>query len=281
MAVARSGGFRPAAALLGVEQSAISRRVRRLEDDIGVSLFHRSTRGVSPTNAGRSFLRRVEALLDSLGLAVTDARLAGVGQVGQLRIGLTFSFLSEALYRLIDCFHGAHPSVLIEMVEGRAEDHLRAVADQRLDVAVLPGGITVTGLDVSILWRERLVIAIPLSHPLASIDIIRTNDLSGMRVLVSAGDIGRVALNLFGGVCPGPDVAMQEVGAAVLLDQSRMGLGMAILGEGSLKGLRPGPDFIVRPIAFETDEPLAVAAAWCARNDNPVLRRFVSATRRR
>nr|WP_295238198.1 LysR family substrate-binding domain-containing protein [uncultured Brevundimonas sp.] len=212
---------------------------------------------------------------------MTDARLAGVGQVGQLRIGLTFSFLSEALYRLIDCFHGAHPSVLIEMVEGRAEDHLRAVADQRLDVAVLPGGITVTGLDVSILWRERLVIAIPLSHPLASIDIIRTNDLSGMRVLVSAGDIGRVALNLFGGVCPGPDVAMQEVGAAVLLDQSRMGLGMAILGEGSLKGLRPGPDFIVRPIAFETDEPLAVAAAWCARNDNPVLRRFVSATRRR
>lgn len=284
MAVARSGGFRSAAASLGVEQSAISRRVRRLEDDLGVSLFHRSTRGVSPTNAGRRFLRRVEILLDSLGLAVADAQRAGSGQVGQLRIGLTFSFLSEALYRLIDRFHGAHPSVLIEMVEGRAEDHLRAVADQRLDIAVLPGGMTVTGLDVSILWRERLLVAVPRNYPLAKIDVIRTDDLSGMRVLVSAGDIGRAAFNQFGGGGGGgglgPDVSVQEAGAALLLEQTRMGLGVTIISAGALKGLRPDPDLVIRPLALEADTTLAIAAAWCAGNDNPVLRRFVSAARR-
>lgn len=281
MAVARAGGFRPAAASLGVEQSAISRRVRRLEDDLGVSLFHRSTKGVFPTNAGQRFLRRVESLLDSLGLAVADARLAGAGQVGQLKIGLTFSHLSEGLYRLIDRFHGAHPGVLIEMVEGRAEDHLQAVVDQRLDIAVLPGGMTVAGLDVSILWREHLLVAIPSNHPLAGIDVIQTDHLDGFRILVSAGDIGRAAFEALGSHYAGLDIVVQEAGAVLLLEQARMGLGVTLIGSGSLKGLRLEPDLVLRPLSLKAIAPLAVAAAWWSGNDNPVLRRFVSAARRR
>jgi DNA-binding transcriptional LysR family regulator len=279
MAVARSGGFRSAAASLGVEQSAISRRVRRLEDDLGVSLFHRSTKGVSPTNAGRRFLRRVEILLDSLGLAVADARLAGSGQVGQLRIGLTFSFLSEALYHLIDRFHGAHPDVLIEMVEGRAEEHLQAVADQRLDIAVLPGGMMVAGLDISILWREPLLVALPRTHRLAGIDVLQPDDLSGDRVLVSAGDIGLAVFEALGSHSGGLDIVVQEAGAVLLLEQARMGLGVTLIGSGSLKGLRLEPDLVLRPLSLKAVAPLAVAAAWWAGNDNPVLRRFVSPKR--
>lgn len=279
MAVARSGGFRPAAALLGVEQSAISRRVRRLEDDIGVSLFHRSTRGVRPTNAGRRFLQRINVLLDGLGLAVADAQLAGGGKVGCLRIGLTFTLFGDALYQLIARFHAAHPRVRIEMIEGRAEDHLLAVADQRLDLAVLPGGMTVTGLDVSVLWRERLLIAVPKAHPLAQLNVIGLEDLRGERLLVSAGDVGRPTFNLWGDKLA-LDIVVQEVGAAVLLEQARMGLGVTVLGSASLKSLRPDPDLVIRPLAFDPDPPLVVAATWSARNDNPALRRFVSAARR-
>jgi len=279
MAVARSGGFRPAAAALGVEQSAISRRVRRLEDELGVSLFHRSARGVSPTNAGRRFLRRVETLLDSLGLAVADAQLAGSGKLGLLRIGLTFSLLGETLYHLIARFHAAHPRVQIEMVEGRAEDHLQAVADQRLDIAVLPAGMTVTGLDMSILWRERLFVAVPQHHRLASLDIITPEHLRGERLLISAGDIGRTTFGL-PDAAPDFGVVLQEAGAAVLLEQARMGLGVTVLAAGSLKSLRPDPDLVIRPLALDLDLPLMVAAAWNAGNDNPALRRFVSASRR-
>lgn len=144
MAVVRLGGFRRAAESLGVEQSAVSRRIRGLEEELGVSLFHRSTRGAEPTNAGRQFLRRVDALLNGLRLAISDARAAGAGQSGHLRIGLTFSMLSDGLFNLIERFHGAHPAVTIEMVEGRAIDHLDAVADRRLDVAMLPEGMTVS-----------------------------------------------------------------------------------------------------------------------------------------
>lgn len=279
--VAKSGGFRSAAALLGVEQSAVSRRIRHIEDELGVSLFQRGVRGAAPTNAGEVFLRRVEGLLQGLGVAVSDAQAAGRGQVGRLRIGLTFSFLSDALFHLIDRFHAAHPRVFIEMIEGRAGDHLDAVASRRLDVAVLPGGMTVSGLDVSVLWRERLLIAVPQDHPLALAQHVHVGDLDRVRLLVSERDVGRSPfIDAAGRFASGPEVITQETGAALLLEQTRMGLGLTLIGSGSLKGLRLDGGLVFRPLMLEPDTPLTVAAAWSSENDNPVLRRFVSAARR-
>jgi len=166
--VARLGGFRRAAHALGVEQSAVSRRVRDLEDDLGVSLFQRGPGGAVATHAGRAFLQRVDALVGGLAAAVAEARDAGAGQVGRLRIGVSFSLVSDSLFELIRRFHAAHPRVRIEMIEGRASAHLEAVADRRLDVAVLPGGMTVAGLDMSVLWRERVLIALP-AHCLGAV----------------------------------------------------------------------------------------------------------------
>jgi len=188
--VANAGGFRKAADALGVEQSALSRRVRGLEDEIGVSLFHRNPGGATPTFAGVSFIRGVEHALDLLSDTVTEAREAGQGRLGRLKIGLTPSFLSEALFGLLHRFRGAHPHVQIEMVSGEAGDHLSAVADRRLDIAVLPGGMTVTGLDVSELWRDALHVVLPASHPLARGRTVDLQSLSDDPLLISEGDLG-------------------------------------------------------------------------------------------
>lgn len=281
MAVVRLGGFRRAAESLGVEQSAVSRRIRGLEEELGVSLFHRSTRGAEPTNAGRQFLRRVDALLNGLRLAISDARAAGAGQSGHLRIGLTFSMLSDGLFNLIERFHGAHPAVTIEMVEGRAIDHLDAVADRRLDVAMLPEGMTVTGLDVSVLWRERLLIALPVNHPCAAAEVVCVAHIPKAKLLISERDIGR---SLFSEIARRHqaelEVDIQDAGAGLLLEQTRMGLGLTLLGSGVLSSLKSDGALVFRPLAFEREEPLIVAAAWSPGNDNPALRRFVSSAKR-
>jgi DNA-binding transcriptional LysR family regulator len=278
MAVAKAGGFRRAAEALGVEQSALSRRVRRLEEDLGVSLFQRSVRGTAPTNAGAVFIRRVEGLFEGLASAISDARAAGRGQTGHLRIGLSFSLRSMGLLSLIDRFHGAHPRVRIEMSEGSAGAHLDAVADQRLDVAILPGGMRVTGLDISVLWEEDLLVALPSDHPKAASSSIRLADIAKTRLLISERDIGR---GPFASLVQttGLDVEVLDAGAALLLEQTRMGFGLTLLGAGALAQIRPGLGLVFRPLAQDGQRRLSVAAAWSASNDNPALRRFMSAAR--
>ena len=88
MAVAEARGFRRAAARLGVEPSAVSRRVRAVEDRIGASLFERGRIGVRPTSAGEQFFADVRQLLVRFDLAVERVQTAGRADNGCVRIGV-------------------------------------------------------------------------------------------------------------------------------------------------------------------------------------------------
>jgi len=275
--VASAGGFRKAADALGVEQSALSRRVRGLEDEIGVSLFHRNPGGATPTFAGVSFIKGVEHALDLLSDTVTEAREAGQGRLGRLKIGLTPSFLSEALFGLLQRFRGAHPHVQIEMVSGEAGDHLSAVADRRLDIAVLPGGMTVTGLDVSELWRETLHVVLPARHPLAleqTIDLQSLND----PLLISEGDLGA---DVLAQTRLPASVTLKTVraGLPIVLAQVELGLGLAVITSGALEHAGLPGSLVHRPLHAGEGLSVSFAAAWFHQNDNPALRRFVSSAR--
>lgn len=277
--VANEGGFRRAAETLGVEQSAVSRRIRSLEETLGVSLFHRDTRGVTPTNAGVTFLKAIEAALAILSGAVEDARSAGAGQRGRLRIGLTATFIADYLMRLLDRFQGAHPRVRIEVVDGTADEQLAAVADRRIDIAVLPGGMTVTGLDVSELWREPLHIALPTSHPLNSLEAIELAGLAAEHVMVSNRDLGQQVIGLLvTGDGRRIDVEAMDAGVPVLLGLTGLRRGLSVMSAGAASALRPPPDVVVRAMA-DAEGLAPFTAAWSHANDNPVLRRFVSTAR--
>jgi len=277
--VAQLGGFRRAAERLGVEQSAVSRRVRALEERLGVSLFQRGARGVTLTNAGAEFIGIVESALALLSAAVTDARAAGSGQRGRLRIGLTGSSIGGFLLTLMERFCGAHPKVRIEMSEGPAAEQLKAVVDRRIDLAVLPGGTTVTGLDVSELWREPLHIAMPATHRLSAAAVISLDEVSHEHVLVSSRDLGRRDMASLAQAA-GDDLDVESVDVAVplLVGLTRLNLGLAVISAGAAAAIRPPENVVVR--LLESREITApFAAAWSAANDNPALRRFVSTAR--
>lgn len=278
IAVASSGGFRKAAEVLGVEQSALSRRVRALEDEIGVSLFHRNPGGATLTFAGTSFIRGVEHALALLGDTVIEAREAGQGRLGRLKIGLTASFLSEALFGLLQRFRGAHPHVQIEVVSGEAGDHLSAVADRRLDIAVLPGGMTVTGLDVSELWSETLHVVLPASHPLAMDSTIDLSSLKHDPLLISEGDLGA---DVLAQTRLSSSITLKTVraGLPIVLAQVELGLGLAIITSGALEHAGLSDGLVHRPLHAGEGLSVSFAAAWYHQNDNPALRRFVSSAR--
>ncbi|REG46463.1 LysR family transcriptional regulator [Paracoccus versutus] len=122
LAVAEHLSFHRAAKALGVSQPSVSARIRTLEENLGVRLFERSTRGVRLTEAGRVFVERVSVGVDQLDYAVRTAGMAASGECGRLRTGIHALIPRSFLAELIAQYREAHPGIEVEITEGTARE---------------------------------------------------------------------------------------------------------------------------------------------------------------
>ncbi len=168
--VAEHLSFSRAAQVLGIGQSAVSRRVRELEDKLGVSLFERDAGGVRLTEAGRRFLERSRSALAEIDHAVKGAANAGCGVEGAIRIGILSSLSSGFVRELLAAYRETHPAIAIDVVEGSASEHLARISERLLDVAFVTGRPTAPQCDTTVLWDARVFAALPHQRRLADED---------------------------------------------------------------------------------------------------------------
>lgn len=279
-AVASSCSFRRAAESLGVRQSTLSRRVRRLEDELGVSLFERRPSGARLTYAGRRFLKASTAALDLLEEACASAGLAGVGGSGQLRIGLHASIARGFVFKVMELFRSRHAEVAIEVTEGRPEEHARALREHRLDVAFLTGERPFGDLAVEHLWTERVALVLPVSHRLARGGRFDWAMLSTERFIVSRDEPGPEIRDWLtarlGALGRRPDIRAHAVGRETLMVLVALGLGLTVVGEAATGVRYPG---VAVRLLEDSADWLPFSAVWSYENDNPALRRFLSIAR--
>ena len=136
LAVAEAGGFRKASARSGVLQSVLSRKVRDLEDALGVSVFERHREGIRLTNAGRRFLEDARALLAQLDRAVSALQAADSAGEGLLRLGFACSISGGFLRELIRTWRRNHPHVALTIRDGGLQELVAAVVQRDLDATV-------------------------------------------------------------------------------------------------------------------------------------------------
>jgi DNA-binding transcriptional LysR family regulator len=150
-AVARARGFRAAATLRNVSASSLSEAVRRLETRLGVRLLNRTTRSVTPTEAGQKLLERLSPALADVALALDEVNAFRDSPTGTLRLNVPVVVAKVMMPRLIPKFLAQNPGVAVEIV---AEDNF-------IDVLA-------AGYDAGVRYDERLekdMIAVPLSGP--------------------------------------------------------------------------------------------------------------------
>src|SRR3954471_18994476 len=114
--IARKGGFAAAARARNVDPSAISRAVAALESDIGVRLFHRSTRKVSLTEAGDKLLAHLSAALDDLDAACEEARAVVNSSAGTLRMTASNAFGPTCIAPVLPTFRQLYPHLKLELI---------------------------------------------------------------------------------------------------------------------------------------------------------------------
>jgi DNA-binding transcriptional LysR family regulator len=114
-AVVDEGGFAPAARSLGVSPPAVTRYVQQLEIELGVQLLARSTRRVTPTDAGRAFYAASRRALDATAEALATVRGVGEELGGGLRVNAPMSFGTRHLAPMVAAFMARHPRLRIEL----------------------------------------------------------------------------------------------------------------------------------------------------------------------
>lgn len=180
LAVAEEGSFTRAAARLGMSQPPLSQQMRDLEKEIGVPLFERLAQGVTLTEAGRVFLLEARSTIERAERAKALARRAGEGATGLLRIGITATATFNPLpAKMVRSFRRDHPDVAITMEDGRSIRLVERLLTNELDaVFVRPSPAFPAAIDLSIIDRERLIVALCDDHPLASRTPLMLGDLA-------------------------------------------------------------------------------------------------------
>ncbi|MET7646976.1 LysR family transcriptional regulator [Streptomyces sp. NPDC005426] len=183
-AVAEEGSLTAAAERLFVSQPALTKQIRRLEDDLGVGLFRRSRSGMALTEAGRELASRVPALLDGWDEAVrATGRAARV-----LRLGFLDAGAVGAVHEVIAEFRQAQPQWRVELRQFDWSDPSAGLARGEVDAAVVrlpfPGQ---ERLAVRELFVEERGVLLPARHPLANSETVEFRDLWD-EPFVAAGD---------------------------------------------------------------------------------------------
>jgi DNA-binding transcriptional LysR family regulator len=172
VAVAEEGSFTRAADRLHVVQSAVSAGVRNLENELGATLFDRSTHRIKLTDAGRALLPEARATLAAAQAARDAVDEARGGLRGTVVLGTMQAQGMRAinLAGVLAAFHAEHPGVEVKILHvGGSSEMAREVRDGRLDLAfvALPGDGP-PGLELIPLAGEPIMLAVPAEHPLAN-----------------------------------------------------------------------------------------------------------------
>ncbi|QDF96977.1 LysR family transcriptional regulator [Azoarcus sp. DD4] len=166
IAVAEELNFSRAADRLHIEQSPLSRIIKKLESDLGVVLLERNSRGTRLTWAGQVFLQDARRMTLAFEQAKANAKSAAAGYRGTLRIALSDGIARTRLIALLALCREEEPDVEIRLFETSFAQHLKGLHDDLYDAGFALTDQVGDGIIAEPVWQDPLVVAVPTRHPL-------------------------------------------------------------------------------------------------------------------
>lgn len=158
-----------AAAQLGLSQPALSKSIRKLETELDLSLFHRTTKGITPTPYADTLARRSQAIQADVRSSIAELQKLKQGEVGEARVGIAPALSPHFMPDVVARIAASHPSISITVMEALYDGISSAVVRGELDFALT--NLPPRGVDPDLTWRElfhdRFVVCCGKHHPLA------------------------------------------------------------------------------------------------------------------
>jgi DNA-binding transcriptional LysR family regulator len=284
VAVAEELNFRRAAERLHVSQPPLSRQIRDLETEVGHALFDRDRGGVRLTEVGRIFLRGARRTLDEAAQTVHAVREAARGRLGELSVGTTGSLSFSILPAGLVAFRMSHPHVEVEIREMTRDPMIAALAEGRIDLAlVTPTAPFRPAMKTISVYESDVVVALPPGHRLGrgmSEEPLDPMELARETLLFIRPEFAQGYLDWVQGVCRGcgfvPHLGRGAESREGMIGLIAAGYGCA-LAPAMIARSAPIPGVVVRPLIGVPRWQLL--AAWMERGASRYVRPFIEALR--
>lgn len=279
-AVVEEGSISAASRRVHVAQPALTRQMHQLEADLDTRLFHRHTRGVALTVAGRALYKEALDLLDRRDQIRARLRSLGQGLTGNVRLGITVTLLWEPrVSALLGGYRDRYPSVGFEVFPVLSGPQLERLRQQTLDAGILyMGADEQPDLASRLIDNDCLILAVPEQSRWASSPPTRLADIEGVDFIGGPrsaspsyhdrvfGHLGRMGFT--------PRVTQFGADNIAILSLVSARLGVAVVPASSSRYPIPGVRFVRLPELDSCELPLRFA--WRPDNDSPALLNLIT-----
>lgn len=276
IAVAEELNFTRAAARLNITQPPLTHAIRQLEQELGFPLFYRTKKVVHLTSAGTVFVEQSRKLLTGLESLKRAAWRASRGETGRIVIGFVGSIAFHYLPEVLRAFRATVPAVDIELQELKNAALFEALKEGQIDVAFMRPYFQDDELHIKKVLEERLWVALPSGHALAS---RATLSIAALRDEPFVTANMRPAPSMFAlliRICERagfhPKVVQAATDTQSVIGLVAAGIGISIVPD-SLAQLSIGGVRYIR--LSDVKERAQIAMAWRKHDRNEVLQRFV------
>lgn len=272
--------FGQAAQLLNISQPPLSRQISALEEEIGVTLFKRTSRHVELTTAGKHFHTQANRIIQSLNLAIETTQATARGEKGVLSISFTMSAAWSILPSVIHQFSISSPDVEIKLNEVLPRQLNEALLSGNADIGIAFPWLRPTGLEYKKIFTEPLVAAIPTNHHLAIENCINVKALENEPFITFPAATAPALHEMVIGCCRDhgfePKIYLETHLQQTIVNLVAEGLGVSLVPLSMSKMQLSG--LVFRPI--NQTRYIEQGVIWSSDNTNPCLYRFLDTLNR-
>ena len=210
IAVARERHFGRAAESCFVSQPSLSVAVKKLEEELGVTIFERRSSDIAITPIGNAIVEQAQRVLDESRRITEIAHQGQDPLAGPLRLGMIYTIAPYLIPGLVRELNANSPKMRFYLEENFTSELLNHLRTGQIDVAIMADTIADTGFMTQALYQEDFVVAVPSHHPWVNRNYIGTDELKDQTMLLLGA--GHCFRDQILGVCP--DLARFNLGAS-------------------------------------------------------------------
>lgn len=283
LVVAEEQNFTRSAERVHIHQSALSRAMKDLEDELGVALFQRGKGRIRLTWPGEVFREDARRILSFLNSVRARTKAAEHGYRGHLRIALTDGLAQPRMKELLALCRAEEPLTEVRILEMTVSEMIQALRSEQIDAGfTVHGGFRLESLIVEPMWTDRVVLVVPLHHPLVSREKVPLSEAVQHPMIICHPERCEggfdVTSRLFRSAgLPDPLVAAYVSGRepTIMFVAAGYGIGLALESQAALYSQS---DIVIRQIQDEVED----VATFLVRPDrtSPELERFILRAKR-